>query len=105
MATANRFRDYRMIVTFQKGPRRIGGQGYFAADGNAAETGASAGNKWRAHFVPAEEGTWSYSVSFRSGTNIATSSDAAAGMSLAPDGQTGTILVLPTDKTGVDFRG
>ena len=68
-ASPNPFSDYRLDVTF-RGPS---GQtyvvpGYFAADGNAAETSAVQGAKWRAHISPDEVGTWTYSVSFRAGT-------------------------------------
>jgi hypothetical protein len=38
--------------------------GYFAADGNAAETSATEGNKWRAHLSPDKPGTWSYTIAF-----------------------------------------
>jgi hypothetical protein len=49
--TPNPFRDYRLDVLFL-GPS---GQtyrvpGYYAADGNAAESGAVSGNKWRVCF-------------------------------------------------------
>jgi hypothetical protein len=43
--------------------------GFFAADGNAAETSATGGNQWRVHFTPDEEGTWTYTASFRRGTD------------------------------------
>ena len=36
----------------------------FAADGNAAETSAKSGNKWRVHFIPDDAGEWTYSTSF-----------------------------------------
>ena len=41
-ATPNPFRDYRLAVTFSKGPSRHVAQGYYAADGNAAESSATA---------------------------------------------------------------
>ena len=47
----NPFLDYRMMVTFthESGPPSYRVPGYFAADGNAARTSATSGNKWRAH--------------------------------------------------------
>ena len=44
-ARPNPFRDYRLTVTFVKGQKRYVIPGYYATDGNAAETGAKAGNK------------------------------------------------------------
>lgn len=60
----NPFLDYRMTVTFahSTGSPRYSVPGYFAADGQAAHTSASAGNQWRAHLSPDKAGTWSYSV-------------------------------------------
>ena len=106
-ANPNPFRDYRLNVTFthRTTGRAVVVPGYYAADGNAANTGAAAGSKWRVHFAPDTEGTWDYKASFRTGTDIAVSTVAAAGVPAGFDGATGSILVGPTDKTGRDFRG
>jgi len=77
----NPFLDYRLNVTFTKGSQQIVVPGYYAADGNAAETSATSGNKWRVHFMPDETGTWTYTTSFRTGTDIAVSLDPNAGSS------------------------
>ncbi|MFQ6036569.1 MAG: DUF5060 domain-containing protein [Sedimentisphaerales bacterium] len=103
-AEPNPFLDYRLNVTFAKGKKRYTVPGYYAADGNAAETSAAAGNKWRVHFVPDEEGKWSFRSSFRTGRDIALSSDRAAGRSTPFDGVSGRFMVGPTDKIGRDHR-
>ncbi len=103
-AELNPFRDYRLNVTFAKGKKRYVVPGYYAADGNAGQTGASAGNKWRVHFVPSEEGRWSYIASFRTGPDIALNNDPKAGKPVAFDGAKGRFTVGPTDKTGRDHR-
>ncbi len=103
-AEPNPFRDYRLSVTFVKGMKRYVVPGYYAADGNAAQTSATSGNKWRVHFVPDEEGLWSFDGSFRSGRDIALSTDPAAGEPTPFDGVTGRFVVGPTDKTGRDHR-
>jgi len=100
----NPFLDYRLTVTFTKGDREYVVPGYFAADGNAAQTGKIAGHKWRVHFLPPEPGTWTYTASFCTGRDIAIDSDATAGRPIAFDGATGTLTIEPTDKTGRDFR-
>ncbi|NJL32425.1 MAG: DUF5060 domain-containing protein, partial [Phycisphaerales bacterium] len=105
-ASKNPFTDYRLDVRFT-GPS---GQvyvvpGYFAADGDAANTGASSGNKWRAHLAPDEAGLWTYSVSFRTGGNVAVDDNPLAGSSAGFfDSDTGTLTVMDTDKTGRDMR-
>ena len=104
-AEVNPFLDYRLTVTFTLVEKQFVVPGYFAADGNAGETGAVSGNKWRVHFCPPDEGDWSYQVSFRKGRKIAVSEDPAAGEAVAPDNITGTFHIGPTDKSGRDFRG
>ena len=106
-ADPNPFLDYRLDVTLTS----PGGEiyvvpGYYAADGNAANTHAAGGKKWRAHFAPSETGQWTYRVSFRAGTGVAVADNPWAGASAGYfDGDTGTFDVLPTDKTGRDMRG
>src|SRR4030042_1505084 len=65
--TINPFTDYRLDVGFTNGKQEIYVPGYFAADGNAAESSARSGNKWRVHFCPPADGTWSYKVTFLKG--------------------------------------
>lgn len=77
----NPFLDYRMQVTFRhpKSGLTYNIPGYFAADGDAANTSATEGNKWRAHLSPDHTGEWTYQISFRKGTKIAVSDDPNAG--------------------------
>jgi hypothetical protein len=103
-AEPNPFLHYRLDVVFEKGDTRLVVPGYFAADGNAAETGATSGDRWRVHFVPDETGEWTYRVSFRRGPGVAVAGDPQAGEPLPPDGFTGTLDIAPSDKTGRDHR-
>lgn len=97
--------NYRMNVTFTSpSDKTYVVPGYFAADGDAAETSAVRGNKWRCHFTPNEPGDWSYSVSFRTGNNIAVNSNTTAGTSTSIDGDSGDFNIAPTTVTGNDFR-
>jgi hypothetical protein len=104
-AEPNPFLNYRLNVTFTRGKNRYIVPGYYTADGDAAETSATSGNKWRVHFVPDEEGNWSYKVSFRTGKDIALNSDRKAGKPAAFDGVKGTFTIGPTNKRGRDLRG
>ena len=107
-AEPNPFLYYRLDVTFTHpaAKTRYIVPGYYAADGDAANTSAGSGNKWRIHFAPSQTGTWKYAVSFRKGDNIAVSEDILAGRSAEfCDGMTGSFDIGPSDKTGRDFRG
>ena len=102
----NPFTDCRMTVTFrhESGSPQYVVPGYFAADGDAGNTSAESGTKWRAHLSPDKPGWWTYAISFVKGKGIALD-PAAVGEQLARfDGKTGTFDVGPTDKTGRDFR-
>ncbi len=103
--STNPFRNYRLNVTFKHSSgKTYVVPGYFAADGNAANTSANAGNKWRVHFTPDATGTWSYTASFRSGTDVALSLSSTAGSATSFNGTSGTFTVDATNKTGADFR-
>ena len=66
------FLDYRVnLIMRHDDGSSVRVPAYFAADGNAAETGAISGSVWRAHFVPPKSGRWSYRVDFKTGGNIA----------------------------------
>jgi hypothetical protein len=103
-AEPNPFRDYRLDATFTKGNKRCVVAGYYAADGNAGQSGAEKGNKWRVHFVPDEEGQWTYEAFFRKGRDVALSDDPKAGSATAFDGTKGSFTITGTDKNGRDFR-
>lgn len=100
----NPFRDYRLIVTFRHESgdpgRRV--PGYFAADGNAAETGADRGDAWRVRFAPDKIGRWDWIVDFVRGRDAAITQ--IAGDPVAPwHGQQGHIVVGPSDKRAPDL--
>lgn len=103
-SSSNPFLDYRLQATFEKEGTNITVPGYFAADGNAAETGASSGNIWRVHFNPPSTGTWNYRLSFCKGKDIAISNDTEAGEAIAFDGFGGALEISASDKEGKDFR-
>lgn len=107
-ASPNPFTDYRLNVTFTHlgSGKTYMVPGYYAADGNAANTSATSGNVWRVHFAPDETAAWSYTASFRSGSNIATNASATAGSAAGFfDGDSGNFSIAATDKTGRDLRG
>lgn len=100
----NPYTDLAFNVTFthESGSPSYQVPGYFAADGDAANSSAESGTKWRAHLSPDKAGVWNYAASFTTGKNAALE---GGGKSLAPfDGQSGSFTIAETDKTGRDFR-
>lgn len=103
--TPNPFTDIRFGVRFRNGATVRTVWGFYAADGNAAESGATAGTIWRAFFVPDSPGTWSYEVSFRKGPWLVLNTDFDAGEPLPGDGRKGKIEVLPEQPRASRARG
>jgi hypothetical protein len=101
----NPFTDCRLDVTFECGGRKAAVPGYFAADGNPAETGASSGRVWRVRFLPDREGTWTYRARFREGPGVAVAAAADAGKPAAFDGMSGSFTIRPADKSAPGFLG
>ena len=102
--TPNPFTDINFSVTFthESGTPTYVVPGYFAADGNASETSAKSGTKWRAHLSPDKTGKWNYRVAVDVGPQ------AAVGLQGKPDtthtGKSGSFTIADTDKSGMDFR-
>lgn len=101
----NPFLDYRFDVTFthSSGQPTYTVPGYFAADGDAGNTSATAGNIWRAHLSPDKVGQWTYKTSFVAGPRVAVGDN--SGLPVKPfDAAEGRFTVQKSDKTGRDFR-
>jgi hypothetical protein len=101
----NPFTDlaFQVRFTHESGTPDYVVPGYFAADGDAANTGAESGTKWFAHLSPDKAGRWNYTVEFHRGKNAALD---RGGEELAPwHGQQGSFEIAESDKTGRDFRG
>ena len=105
MATFNPFLNYRLDVTFNRNGKQYVVPGFYAADGNAAESGSTSGNVWQVRFTPDAIGGWTYSVSFKKGENCAVGYDISEASSAGyMDGHTGHFSISGTDKSDNDNR-
>ncbi len=100
----NAFTDYNLMVNFthESGSPSYDVPGYFAADGNAGESSADAGTKWKAHLSPDKDGTWTYTLSLKKGENAAQEFSGEAIPAYSD--VTGTFTIGVTDKSARDFR-
>lgn len=103
-ADENPFLNYRLIVDFKSEDREYEVQGFYAADGNAAETSAASGKVWQARFNPDKIGKWSFSARLYHGDSIALSDDLMEDKSIELSNPSGEFMVIPSDKKGNDFR-
>jgi hypothetical protein len=76
---------------------------YFAADGNAAETSAQAGTKWRAHLSPDKTGKWNYEISFHKGQAIVETDNPKAEAVTPFHRKKGQFTIAASDKSSPDF--
>ena len=105
-AEDNPFTNYRLIVQFthRETNKSYHIQGFYAADGNTAESSAESGNVWQVRFKPDEIGEWDYKVSFRKGENIILNDEVNAGEEISLKHKEGSFNVIPSDKSSRDFR-
>lgn len=102
-AAENPFTDYRLLVTFQHAETNYRIRGFYAADGNAANSGADSGSVWQVRFTPDRPGPWSYRAELRRGSDIAMNDDPVPGEPLELSNPVGAFEVIPTERQGQDF--
>ena len=105
-ATPNPFTDYRLDVVFTNGGTTITAPGYYAADGNAAETSATSGSVWHCIFSPPATGVWAWQALMYQGPNVISYLPGhVIGSPVAFHGLSGSFTIDDTNKAGRDLRG
>ncbi|WP_298468892.1 DUF5060 domain-containing protein [uncultured Erythrobacter sp.] len=99
----NPFADVRLEWTLTHEGETWVIPGYFAGCGDAADTGCTGGNVWRAHFVPPDEGDYSWKVDFRTGPDMAVAP--SPGKHLNGHGATGSFSVSGQSADPIRARG
>ena len=95
----NPYTDHRLLGTFTHADgTRYQVPGFFAADGDAANSSAVSGTAWRVHFVPDREGRWDYEIQFHTAKDAAIDWSINATSAPACDGKTGSFEVAASDK-------
>lgn len=102
----NPFTDYALSITFrQEGLPPLRVPGYFAADGDAANSSAESGTIWRAHFSPPTPGVWKYDLTLVRAPQVALAAPGTQPQNIQLIHHvTGTLEVAPSDKSGRDLR-
>jgi hypothetical protein len=104
-ANENPFLDYRLNMIFTNNKEKFVVPGFYAADGNAANTGADKGGVWRVIFSPPFSGDWEYEVSFKKGAGIAVSDDHYTGKTIDKHhGTKGSLSVKEPPGQGTFFE-
>ncbi|WP_020533075.1 DUF5060 domain-containing protein [Flexithrix dorotheae] len=105
-APDNPFLNYRLQVTFQhQDGTEYDVRGFYAADGNAAETSAKAGKVWKVRFTPDQLGNWNYKAFFYHGEKVALSDNLKQEETIKLENAEGKFKVISSEISGKDFRG
>ena len=99
----NPFTDVRLDWTITADGESWTIPGYFAGCGNAADTGCTSGNLWRAHFVPPATGDYDWEIEFRAGSDIAVAP--TPGQRLDGHGAQGAFAISGQSTDPVRARG
>ena len=103
-ADDNPFLNYVLTVEFEHSDVKYKVRGFYAADGNAAETSADSGKVWQVRFVPDKLGKWSYTANLYHGDSIALKADSVQMKAVKRMESSGEFNVMASDKKEPDFR-
>jgi len=103
-APDNPFLNYRLSVDFQHEETKHTIRGFYATDGNSAESSTNSGSIWQVRFTPDKIGKWSYKATLQKGDSIALTDDLNIGKLIPIDNGENNFYVIASDKSGVDFR-
>ncbi len=99
-SSPNPFMDFRLQVTFTApSGNTFEVPGFY--DGNGS--GGGTGKVWKARFSADEVGAWTWTASFRTGTDVAISTNPGAGTPTAFDGASGSFGVVPEAEDAEGF--
>ena len=99
-AADNPFLNYRLRVSFKHADAQYTMRGFYAADGDAANTSADRGNVWQVRFTPVREGEWEYAAQLERGDSIALAGESEAGEPITLENAEGKFRVGTADSTG-----
>ncbi|WP_395339814.1 DUF5060 domain-containing protein [Ningiella sp. W23] len=90
----NPFVDYLMEVEFtHESGTVVRVEGYFAGDGDAANSGADSGQVWRTKFTPQLKGTWQYRASLYEGSDVVLASQELLNESTVVNTSEGSFII------------
>jgi len=103
-AEDNPFLNYKLKIEFQNTDNQYTINGFYAADGQAAESSATDGNIWQVRFTPDLPGRWTYKATLYHGDSVALIESPDPSSEVEIEQSTGEFMVTRTDKDDPDFR-
>ncbi len=105
--SVNPFLNYLLLVGFNNMESETMVRGFYAADGNAANTGSDSGAVWQVRFIPEVLGEYTYSAKLYKGDSIAITNNIENAEQIKLTNSNGTFVVVDSEKTanGKRFKG
>ena len=101
-AETNPFLDMRLDVAFAHESGKVYLiPGFYAADGDAAQTGSTTGNVWKVRFSPDRVGEWTWTARFSTGKDVAINGEGKEGRISPSEGH---FLVSERENEGSTFQ-
>jgi len=100
--SVNPFLNYLLLVNFNNNGSEILIRGFYAADGNAANTGSDSGAVWQVRFIPEVSGEWTYSAKLYKGDSIAINNNIEHAEQIRLANSDGKFVVLDSEKKAND---
>jgi hypothetical protein len=103
----NPFLHYLLLVEFTTNGYETMIRGFYAADGNAANTGADSGGVWQVRFIPEVSGKWTYSAKLYKGDSVAINNNIKNAEQIELMNSNGNFVVTNSEKTANNksFKG
>ncbi|WP_255727697.1 DUF5060 domain-containing protein [Rhodohalobacter sulfatireducens] len=103
-AEVNPFLNYLLFVEFEHEEHQETIRGFYAADGNAAETSATSGNTWQVRFSPGHPGIWTYNATLFKGDSVSVKQRQDEADQIEITNSQGTFEVLSNGDSDRDFH-
>lgn len=105
--SVNPFLNYLLRVEFNNNNSTIMVRGFYAADGNAANSGSDSGAVWQVRFIPETSGKWTYSAKLYKGDSVAIKNNIENATQIELRNSTGKFVVVDSERKANDksFKG
>lgn len=105
--TVNPFLNFLLLVKFNNNGTETMIRGFYAADGNSANSGSDSGAVWQVRFIPEVTGKWTYSAKLYKGDSVAINNNTENAEKIELIHSNGKFVVVDSEKKANDksFKG
>ncbi len=100
--SVNPFLHYLLLVEFNNNGDKTMIRGFYAADGNSANSGSDSGAVWQVRYIPEVSGRWTYSAKLYKGDSLAIHNNIENAEQIELNDCNGAFLVVDSEKKADD---